>query len=145
MGGCALCCHSVANFRNRRQITVASFGEIQSSADAALERAIISILQGHVSKAHRITRNDLVLRAVNNPRITSADDRKVRLAIASLQSQGYPILSDSGAGGYWLGEPDEIEGYIAELESRRATLADKIQALRNSRKVAKQPIQERLL
>lgn len=124
---------------------MASFDEIKNSADAALERAIVNILRSHVGKAHRITRKELVRKATGKLVASLADDRKVRLAIASLQGQGYPILSDSGAGGYWLGEPGEIEGYIAELESRRATLAEKIRALRNARKGARQPIQERLL
>lgn len=121
-----------------------SYVDIKAAArDKALERCIINILSG-CDKSNRISRKELA-RQVFAGRANSVNDRKVRLAIASLQSQGYPILSDSGAGGYWLGNADEIEAYIAELESRRAALAEKIKALRSTSHNSKRPIQPPLL
>lgn len=61
-------------------------------------------------------------------------DRQVRKAIEELQQDGYPILSDSGRGGYWLAhDKDEIEIAVTELASRVEKLQAKIHALRNCR------------
>lgn len=118
-----------------------------------LERRIMEILVDHIGQENRIKRDDLVRRVIYGygsfPRLSDTDDRKVRLAIASLQEQGYPILSDSGEGGRWLAKPDEIEGYIAELESRRERLHEKIKALRRADRMAwvtppEPPVQGRL-
>jgi hypothetical protein len=90
----------------------------------------------HVGKENRIQRDDLVRRAIYGDgsfaHITYADDRKVRFVIASLQEQGFPKLSDSGEGSRLLAKPDEIDGYISELESRRERLHEKIVALRRA-------------
>lgn len=117
------------------------------------ERRIMEILVEHVGQENRIACDDLVRQAIYGygsfARPKATDDRKVRLAIASLQEQGYPILSDSGEGGRWLAKPEEIETYVAELESRREALAQKIRALRQADKLAwidppKPLLQERL-
>ena len=118
-----------------------------------LERRIMQIMIDHIGQENRIKREDLVRRAIYGDgsfaRITDSDDRKLRAAIADLQGQGYPILSDSGEGGRWLAKPEEIVGYVAELESRREALAEKIRALRRADKLAwvaqeKPPAQGRL-
>ena len=63
----------------------------------------------------------------------SSEDRQVRLAIKSLVSKGFPIISNSGRGGYKLEANAEArEVYILELESRREHLKEQILALRNA-------------
>lgn len=99
-----------------------------------LKRDIMRVLVDHIGADNRISREDLIRRAMHGSsvfaKITDSDDRKLRLAIAELQQEGYPILSDSAEGGRWLALPDEIEAYIGELESRIEKLREKILALR---------------
>lgn len=100
-----------------------------------LKREIMRVLLDHIGANNRISRKDLLTAVFHNKpelfaRITDAEDRKLRLAIAELQQEGYPILSDSAEGGRWLALPDEIEAYVAELESRIEKLREKILALR---------------
>lgn len=106
--------------------------------DDALAQKIIAVLKDHVGSTNRIARRDLLMQAFPSARLpvnlsNSTEDRKIRLTIEDLQAAGYPVLSDSGAGGYWLGTPEEIETYVAELESRREKLTVKIRALRTSK------------
>lgn len=115
-----------------------TYEDLLSQVTPGLERRIMDILSRHIGRENRIRRADLVRRAIYGDgsfaRISPSDDRKVRMAIANLQAQGYPILSDSGEGGRWLARMDEVEPYIAELESRREALAVKIRALRTTGK-----------
>jgi hypothetical protein len=88
-----------------------------------LDQLVLSILQRHVGKEHRISRFDL-LREVYGPwqagkmDSNSVEDRRVRESIERLREK-YVILSSSGSGGYWLPESEsEAQDFIAEMESR---------------------------
>ena len=64
-------------------------------------------------------------------RLTGLDDRKIRLEIKRLISQGHVILSSSSAKGYWQSDNiSEIEQFIRESDHRRSTEAKTIEALR---------------
>lgn len=64
-------------------------------------------------------------------RLTGLDDRKIRLEIKRLISQGHVILSSSSAKGYWQSDDTaEIERFIRESDHRRSTEAKTIEALR---------------
>lgn len=61
----------------------------------------------------------------------SVADRRIRKAIEALREWGCPIMSSASGKGYWMADkPGEIEIFIAELESRREKMADKIRAMR---------------
>ena len=65
-------------------------------------------------------------------RLTGLDDRKIRLEIKRLISQGHVILSSSSAKGYWQSDNiSEIEQFIRESDHRRSTEAKTIEALRS--------------
>ena len=95
-----------------------------------LSKTVLNILSEALVDGERVDRKVLVERAFDQP-TNSTNDRKVRRAIEELRQQGYCILSDSGEGGYWFGNPIERECFILELESRRERLAETIRALRN--------------
>ncbi len=60
---------------------------------------------------------------------SSTEDRKIRKAIESLRNRGIPILSSSGESGYWLDVSEKaIKAMIAEWESRRARLGERVEA-----------------
>ncbi|HSW63816.1 MAG TPA: hypothetical protein VLH56_11000 [Dissulfurispiraceae bacterium] len=110
------------------------YEKIIASMPAGLERKLLTVLSRHVGNKNRITRRDLVAAVFPLARLgarwkDSTEDRQVRRAISTLRDT-WPILSDSGDGGYWLGTEKEIEVFIVELESRRSRLAEKIRALR---------------
>lgn len=107
---------------------------------AGLGRDVMTALQGHVGVDQRVGRDRLVGALLRLPEYRGKNavrmDRLVRLAIADLQEAGYPILSSSGLGGYWLaGSREEIEGMCAEIESRAERLQDKARALRGAKKL----------
>lgn len=58
---------------------------------------------------------------------TGLTDRKLRDAIASLQAQGFPIVSLSK--GYFLGAKEEVEAYIRREKSRAITILQKLRNL----------------
>lgn len=64
-------------------------------------------------------------RTNNNPH-----DRRVRLAIAEMRKEGDPICSDSSGGYWWAASPEEIEGLVAELESRARDLLETANRMR---------------
>lgn len=106
-----------------------------------LAKDVMKILTEHVGSDRRIRRAHLVamlrLLGAYKGKAWVRMDRMVRLAIAELQEKGYPVLSDSGRGGYWLASgPEEIEGMCREIESRDEKLQDKARALRRTGKRA---------
>lgn len=113
------------------------YREILAGVTSGFEQRVAEILSYHVGSDNRITSEDLVRMACYGygslTRPTDADDRRVRKAIANLQEAGLPILSDSGQGGRWIASEGEIDAYIAELESRRSRLAEKVAALRKAK------------
>lgn len=63
-------------------------------------------------KDNAVTRQELV-------KLTGFDDRTVRNEIKKLRAEGEPILSSSHHVGYWRSDnPNEIEGYLRECDSR---------------------------
>jgi hypothetical protein len=116
------------------------FFEIARDLDRGIERDVMTVLAGHQGKARRVSRSALVEKIGRLPEYRGKNlvrvDRQVRLAIVKLQEQGYPILSDSGKGGYWLaGTPEEVEATCAELLSRCEKLQDKVRNLRKARRL----------
>jgi biotin operon repressor len=106
-----------------------------------MERQIMLILaHDHIGQENRINRQRLCSLIANKFGLTGKSratvDRQVRKTIESLQSQGYPILSDSGQGGYWLGRRSEVAEYLAEQESRINALTDKVRSLRRADKLS---------
>jgi len=107
-----------------------------------LERRILILLASQPHKK-RLTRLQMILHIFGEKALAetiksklqnSTYDRQIRLAIANLQEMGIPILSDSGKGGYFIGDKDDIENYTNELVSRRDKLTQKIQYLRTADK-----------
>lgn len=82
-----------------------------------LESTILSLLRGKEISSFAMTREDLVL-------LTGYPDRANRDAIASLQAQGYPIVSLGK--GYWLGTETEVAAYKRREWKRLRTLAEKL-------------------
>lgn len=115
------------------------YEHIVASMPPGVEKTVMTVLvsAGAVGGDHRIKRAHLVAEVFpGDQRAWSTLDRLTRLAVESLQQQGYPVLSDSGEGGYWLAANDaEKEIYIDELESRRARLTEKILNLRKAKKL----------
>ena len=64
-----------------------------------------------------------------------ASDRQVRDAIAELRNQGYPIVSNSGAPGYYY-DPGKVDEIIADMESRIQKMARTVRAMRRGRNEA---------
>lgn len=131
------------------------FTRIMAEMPPGLEKTVMLILaDGHIGQENRISKRTLYARvAVIEPQLRRAAlstlDRQVRKTIEQLQLQGYPILSDSGQGGYWLGRRSEVAAYLSELQSRLDSLTIKVRALRQAEKLSwidppKPPTQQRL-
>lgn len=117
------------------------YSRILMELPVGLKRDVMWFLAGHVGGENRLGRGELVTMLRRMPVYSKKRlvrlDRLVRLAIAELQEDGYPILSDSGKGGYWLaGSREEVEGMCAEMESRAQKLLEKVRALRQADKLA---------
>jgi hypothetical protein len=82
-----------------------------------LESTILSLLRGRDISPLAVTRDDLVS-------VTGCPGRANRDAIASLQAQGFPIVSLGK--GYWLGTQEEVEAYKRREWKRLRTLAEKL-------------------
>lgn len=82
-----------------------------------LESIILNLLQGKGIASGALTRDHLVS-------VTGCPDRANRDAIASLQAQGFPIVSLGK--GYWLGTEAEVAAYKRREWKRLSTLADKL-------------------
>lgn len=85
-----------------------------------LESTILNLLRGKDISSVVLTRDALVS-------VTGYPDRANRDAIASLQAQGFPIVSLSK--GYWLGTQEEVEAYKRREWKRLRTLAEKLKGL----------------
>ena len=112
------------------------YDRILATMPKGLEHDIFKVLS-HAPEG--INRTGLILsifsKVVEASKLANcSEDRQIRTAIEHLQRDGYPVISSSGKPGYKLAASDtEMESYIAELESRRDQLADKIKALRQPR------------
>ncbi len=112
----------------------AVFTEIQHSIPANLRERLLAILQQHVGKENRISRKALVEKSCGvklavSELANSTFDRQVRIVLDELQDT-HPILSSSGAGGYYYaGSAEEIARYAAELDSRAHKLLQKSRRL----------------
>ncbi len=109
------------------------FAEIQTAVPVDLSDRVLSILQQHVGRDHRISRRALVEQAfrvaVDDNLANSTQDRQVRMILEDLQAI-HPILSTSGGGGYYYaGSAEEISRYAAELDSRAKKLLQKSRRL----------------
>ena len=115
------------------------YQQIVGSQPDDLPKLVLSIVKKHIGAAHRISRSALVsvvrtmLPASSKDLKTISLDRQIRQAIDDLQEMGYPILSDSGTGGYWMASSyKERQAYIAEIESRANKLMSKARKLRSA-------------
>ncbi len=111
-----------------------NYQTIIEETPAGIQQDVMGVLAGHVGSEQRISREKLVDTLAHDPVYRSKRrvrlDRMVRKAIADLQELGYPILSDSGKGGYWLaGNKEEVEGMLREIGSRVVHLGKKYSAL----------------
>lgn len=84
-----------------------------------LETQILELLTGR-SPAAAVTREELVC-------LTGQSDRKNRDAVASLQSQGYPIINLRH--GYYWGTQEEVQKYKNREWKRIRSLAFKLKNL----------------
>jgi hypothetical protein len=115
--------------------TSLTYKEIIRTMPPGLEKRIMEILDNHQGQADRISR-PMLIRALfgilpKNYK-DSTEDRQMRRAIKTRHDMGYPVLSDSGEGGYWLpATVHEADAYVAELESRRDQLDKTIRIIKN--------------
>lgn len=113
---------------------------------AGLAERVLSVLQQHVGKDNRITRLALIKEACGvtlerEELANSTLDRQVRLVLDDLQAR-YPILSSSGAGGYYYASSaDEIARYAVELNSRAMKLMQKSKRLMRQAKRFQRDVQ----
>lgn len=121
--------------------TTPQYDNLVSEIPEGLAASIMTVLSEALRKSpgSNVKREDLVyfcfgVRVEPSRLSSSREDRQIRETIESLQMGGYRIVSQSGKPGYRLAVNDEdIESYIAELESRRVNLENKIRALRTPR------------
>lgn len=111
----------------------AVYETIQITTPEDLDDRVLTVLQSHRGKDHRISRRSLVDAVFGfdpgDNLANSKEDRQIREAIARLQ-ETHPILSSSGDGGYWLpGSAEEINEYAAEINSRAMKLLEKSRRL----------------
>ena len=101
-----------------------TYQKIRAASPSVLPRLILIELSRHIGEDNRIPKNELIIKVMG--KVTTTTDRQVRDAIADLQTQDYPILSDSGEGGYWIASNNrEADSYLAELNSRIARISAK--------------------
>jgi hypothetical protein len=109
------------------------------TSNAGLEKKVLGfIVEASKTPGKTINRRMLVWKVfgvsvneqeLNNNRL----DRQIRQSIENLRLRGYPIISSAAGKGYTIiSDRAEIEKMIAEMESRRESLADQIRALRNN-------------
>lgn len=62
------------------------------------------------------------------------NDRRLRAAVSALRLSGYPVIASSGAGSTYRRAHNqaELDGFLAEIESRARSLEEQIRALRES-------------
>jgi hypothetical protein len=117
------------------------YEHITATKPKDLKQMILQELKDHIGSTRRIQRRHLVEKIAQRlasqlemDRSLITLDRQVRQSIEDLQLKGYPIISDSGQGGYWMAETyAEREAYIAEIESRANKLMEKARKLRSVR------------
>jgi hypothetical protein len=82
-----------------------------------IESKILGLLEGRRSPLLALTRAELELK-------TGLTDRLVRASIASLQTQGHPVISLGR--GYWIGDQKDIDAYIRREKHRAITILQKL-------------------
>lgn len=118
------------------------YDQLVANITDPMQRAVLDTLLQHAGE--RVTRFELI-EAVHGAEArqwaeqhglaNSTADRQNREIIEALQARDYPIVSSSGVAGYVLAADDaETDNYLAELESRRANLEEKIGHVRKSKK-----------
>ncbi|MDD2922169.1 MAG: hypothetical protein PHQ36_07770 [Anaerolineales bacterium] len=121
--------------------TTPQYDRIIETIPTGLEKRVMDVLQYafEASPGINVTRQDMIQNVfgvfVEKSKLSNnREDRQIREAIENLQRAGYPIISSSGKPGYRLAINNaDMEAYIAELESRRSQLEEKIRALRTTR------------
>lgn len=122
------------------------------------ERRIFRILVDHIgTPIKRVELISLVFgkTVAEEELANNGRDRAIRKYIEALRSKSFPIVSTSSEAGYELcADPDRVDKYIAEENSRIARINEKIGFLQRSKKVAGElrdwragadmPVQERM-
>jgi len=103
---------------------------------ASLEGGVVRTT-GRIIELHRGKEN-----AISKPKLKNAlskhgfkvDERQIRAAVHELRQQGIPLISSSGAKGYWFAESrKEVDEFIArELRPRAVDLFTSIRALEST-------------
>jgi hypothetical protein len=112
------------------------YQEIVEKTSAQLQDQVLNVMKKHVGKENKISRVNLISEvfhiSLSAGRLSnSAQDRQIRRVVAELQ-QNYPVLASSGDGGYYMASSmDEINEYIAEIESRARKLFDKSRQIKS--------------
>ncbi len=117
-----------------------AYQSILASVTDAFEREVFNFL---AARAGQAVRREAIIKALCGRNVERArlaadpDDRRLRLAISSLQRRGAPILASAKSGGYlFAGDEAQLEDCIRELRSRQAKLDAKIRGLQRSREIA---------
>jgi hypothetical protein len=117
-----------------------------------LEKKILNILLEKIAADDHscASRRDLIIEifhiAPPDDLSSCYEDRQIRIAIQKLIDDRYPVISNSGKGGYRLeATKSNREAYIIELESRKKRLEEKIKALLNADRLDEIFIQPSLL
>jgi hypothetical protein len=100
------------------------YQQILASIPSDLHLQLMTELSCHIGSENRVTKIILIKRLFG--KVTSTTDRQTRDAIADLQEAGFPVLSDSSDGGYWLASTSrEADAYLNEIDSRIKRLSAK--------------------
>lgn len=94
--------------------------DAQKETISKVEETLLRVFQHHCSEGTAITRGQL--RA-----LTNHNDRVNRLAIASLQAKGHPIISLKK--GYFLGTEKDVEHYVRREKCRAISILAKLKHL----------------
>jgi hypothetical protein len=124
-----------------------TYSIILASMPPGLEKKVLEwLLIALESGDHTFSREALIVKifgySVPHDKLnTSTEDRQIRTAIKNLIVMGYPVISNSGEGGYRLEANAEArEAYILEIESRAERLKDKARDLRKANRLEWRPV-----
>jgi hypothetical protein len=110
------------------------YQEILANMPEGLERQVFEIFLQEPT-GMRVSRSRLIAQCFGyavNPRTlaSSQEDRQIRRAIMNLRMKGIAILSESSARGYYLGNKEDRDKFIAEQVKRMKSISEMVKAMR---------------